>query len=73
MSEKGQTLVIQGIPISPGLAEGQIEPREYLSLTVSFDHDIVDGAPAARFTERFKDLIEKGYGLVEQDVGAIEA
>jgi hypothetical protein len=23
----------------------------------------VDGAPAARFTERFKDLIERGYGL----------
>jgi hypothetical protein len=23
----------------------------------------VDGAPAARFTERFKELIETGYGL----------
>jgi hypothetical protein len=27
------------------------------------DHDIVDGAPAARFTERLKELIESGYGL----------
>ncbi|NIS80500.1 MAG: hypothetical protein GTO14_09925 [Anaerolineales bacterium] len=53
--------------------DGRIEIREYLSLTVSFDHDIVDGVPAARFTERFKDLIEIGYGLVEQDVSAGDA
>ncbi len=26
---------------------------EYLSLTISFDHDMIDGAPAARFTQRF--------------------
>jgi hypothetical protein len=39
------------------------EIRDYLSLTVSVDHNMVDGAPAARFTERFKELIESGYGL----------
>jgi pyruvate/2-oxoglutarate dehydrogenase complex dihydrolipoamide acyltransferase (E2) component len=43
--------------------DGQITTRDYLSLTVSFDHNLVDGAPAARFTERFKELIESGYGL----------
>jgi len=32
-------------------------------MTISFDHSIVDGAPAARFTGRLKDLIESGYGL----------
>lgn len=32
--------------------------REYLSLTLSFDHDIVDGAPAARFARTFKDIME---------------
>jgi pyruvate/2-oxoglutarate dehydrogenase complex dihydrolipoamide acyltransferase (E2) component len=37
--------------------------REYLNLTVSFDHNMMDAAPAARFTERFKELIESGYGL----------
>jgi hypothetical protein len=42
---------------------GQIALRDYLSLTITVDHDIVDGAPAARFTERLKDLIESGYGL----------
>jgi pyruvate/2-oxoglutarate dehydrogenase complex dihydrolipoamide acyltransferase (E2) component len=45
--------------------DGQIEIRERLSMTVSFDHDIIDGAPAARFTQRFKELIETGYGLIE--------
>jgi hypothetical protein len=36
--------------------------RVYLSHTISTDHDIVDGAPAACFTERLKELIERGYG-----------
>jgi hypothetical protein len=62
-------VTLGGIAEKPGVVDGRIEIREYLSLTVSFDHDIVDGAPAARFTERFKDLIEKGYGLVEEDFG----
>jgi hypothetical protein len=29
------------------------------------DHDIVDGAPAARFAQRLNELIEGGYGLEE--------
>jgi pyruvate/2-oxoglutarate dehydrogenase complex dihydrolipoamide acyltransferase (E2) component len=29
------------------------------------DHDVVDGAPGARFTKDLKDLIEKGHGLEE--------
>lgn len=66
-------VTLGGIGEKPGVMDGRIEIREYLSLTVSFDHDIIDGAPAARFTERFKDLIENGYGLIEQDVGAGEA
>ena len=63
-------VTLGGIAEKPGVVEGRIEIREYLSLTVSFDHDIVDGAPAARFTERFKDLIESAYGLMELDSGA---
>ena len=34
-------------------------------ITISFDHDIIDGAPAARFTQRLKELIESGYGLTD--------
>ena len=57
-----------GIGEKPGIVEGHIAIREYLSLTVSFDHDTIDGAPAARFTQRLKDLIESGYGLGDSTV-----
>lgn len=56
-------VTVGGIAEKPAVIDGQIEPREFLSLTVSFDHDLVDGAPAARFTARLKELIESGYGL----------
>jgi pyruvate/2-oxoglutarate dehydrogenase complex dihydrolipoamide acyltransferase (E2) component len=62
-------VTLGGIAEKPGVVDGRIEIREYLSLTVSFDHDIVDGAPAARFTERLKELIESGYGLMGQNDG----
>jgi pyruvate/2-oxoglutarate dehydrogenase complex dihydrolipoamide acyltransferase (E2) component len=56
-------LVVGGIGEKPGIVDGRIEIREYLSLTVSIDHDILDGAPAARFVTRLKELIESGHGL----------
>jgi pyruvate/2-oxoglutarate dehydrogenase complex dihydrolipoamide acyltransferase (E2) component len=58
-------LTLGGIAEKPGVIDGRIEPREYLSVTLSFDHDIIDGAPAARFGGRFKGLIEGAYGLEE--------
>jgi pyruvate/2-oxoglutarate dehydrogenase complex dihydrolipoamide acyltransferase (E2) component len=64
------SVTLGGIAEKPGVVERRIEIREYLSLTMTFDHDIIDGAPAARFAEGFKDLIERGYGLMELDSGA---
>jgi pyruvate/2-oxoglutarate dehydrogenase complex dihydrolipoamide acyltransferase (E2) component len=58
-------LTLGGIAEKPGVVDGRIEVREYLSVTVSFDHDIIDGAPAARFTQRLKELVESGYGLCD--------
>ena len=60
-------VTLGGIDERPRIVQGQLEVREYLSVTVSFDHDIVDGAPAARFARQFADLIESGYGLAEGD------
>ncbi|VBB48616.1 hypothetical protein TRIP_D450071 [uncultured Paludibacter sp.] len=34
--------------------------REHLCLTVSFDHDIIDGAPASRFMNQFIENIKSG-------------
>jgi pyruvate/2-oxoglutarate dehydrogenase complex dihydrolipoamide acyltransferase (E2) component len=60
-------LVVGGIAWKPAVIEGRIEPREILNLTVVFDHDVVDGAPATRFTRRLVELIESGYGLDSKD------
>jgi len=40
--------------------DGKFENREHLCLTVSFDHDIIDGAPAARFMSDFIEEIQSG-------------
>lgn len=53
---------------SPSCALPSISRANYLSLTISFDHDIVDEAPAARFMQRLKELIESGYALSEAAV-----
>ena len=47
--------------------DGNLEIREYLNMTISIDHDVIDGAPATRFASRLKELIEGGYGLIDQD------
>jgi pyruvate/2-oxoglutarate dehydrogenase complex dihydrolipoamide acyltransferase (E2) component len=61
-------VALGGIAEKPGIVDGRIQIRDYLCMTVSFDHDIIDGAPAARFVQRLKELIECGFGLCEQDV-----
>ena len=61
-------LTLGGIAEKPGVIDGQIAIREYLCITLSFNHELSDGAPAARFTERLKELIESGYSLYESEV-----
>jgi pyruvate/2-oxoglutarate dehydrogenase complex dihydrolipoamide acyltransferase (E2) component len=58
-------ITIGGIATKPGIHENRIEPREYLQVTLDFDHDIVDGAPAARFAQRYQELVESGDALCE--------
>ena len=69
------TLVITvgGIGEKPGVVDGHIAIRDYLSLTISFNHEMIDGAPAARFIQRLKDLIESGYGLDDSTVESEQA
>jgi pyruvate/2-oxoglutarate dehydrogenase complex dihydrolipoamide acyltransferase (E2) component len=45
------------------LSESKPEVRDYLALTVMFDHDVIDGAPAARFISQLSKNIQRGYGL----------
>ena len=54
---------VGGIATKPRYIDGSLQPRKMLDLTISVDHDLVDGAPAARFARRLADLVEGAYGL----------
>ncbi|MFX0043234.1 MAG: 2-oxo acid dehydrogenase subunit E2 [Candidatus Hodarchaeota archaeon] len=56
---------VGGITKKPGIIDDKIEIREFLTITVLFNHDVVDGAPATRFINKLNGLIESGYGLKE--------
>lgn len=64
-------VTVGGIVEKPGLRDGKIEVVEYLNLTLAFDHDVVDGAPAARFGRRFTELLESA-AVLRPDAGARE-
>lgn len=44
--------------------QGQVAIREQVALSLTFDHRAMDGAPAARFLKRIKEMIENPYGLL---------
>ncbi len=56
-------LTVGGVGEKQAVVDGHTAVREYLSLTISVAHDIVDGAPGARFARRLIELIESGHGL----------
>ncbi len=47
----------------PAAFDGRIELREFLQMSVLIDHDVIDGAPAARFVGRLNELMQSGFGL----------
>lgn len=57
------SVTIGGIAEKPVAVDGRVEIREVVSLTLSFDHDIVDGAPATRFAKRLEERIRRADGL----------
>jgi pyruvate dehydrogenase E2 component (dihydrolipoamide acetyltransferase) len=48
----------------PVVSEGKIEARTMCTLSLSFDHRVVDGAPAAAFLARLAELLERPYALL---------
>lgn len=67
IGETSLNVVVRGIEPTPKVIEGQIVSREILSLTLSFDHNVIEGASAARFAARMKALIEVAHGLETLD------
>jgi pyruvate dehydrogenase E2 component (dihydrolipoamide acetyltransferase) len=43
--------------------DGQIVLRDMMALSLSFDHRLLDGGPAARFLQRVKQLVESPFAL----------
>jgi pyruvate dehydrogenase E2 component (dihydrolipoamide acetyltransferase) len=44
--------------LEPVVRDGQVVPRLMLPLSLSYDHRVIDGAAAARFTRRLAELLE---------------
>ncbi len=45
----------------PAVVDGQLAVRNLCTLSLVFDHRLVDGAPAARFLAYLKEIIEEPY------------
>jgi pyruvate/2-oxoglutarate dehydrogenase complex dihydrolipoamide acyltransferase (E2) component len=58
-------ITLGGISEKPQVVDGEVQAREMLHVSMEFDHDVVDGAPAAQFAQYFKELVEGCYGLEE--------
>lgn len=43
----------------PAVVDNQIVPRDQMTLSLTFDHRVVDGAPAARFLDKLRVCIEQ--------------
>jgi pyruvate/2-oxoglutarate dehydrogenase complex dihydrolipoamide acyltransferase (E2) component len=56
-------ITVGGIATMPRYVDGELQARELLDLTISVDHEVVDGAPAARFARRLAELVEQADGL----------
>ncbi|MDQ2781925.1 MAG: 2-oxo acid dehydrogenase subunit E2 [Actinomycetota bacterium] len=51
-------VVVGGLSSRPWVIDDRIEVRDILDLTVSIDHNVVDGAPAARFGADLRQLLQ---------------
>jgi pyruvate dehydrogenase E2 component (dihydrolipoamide acetyltransferase) len=55
------------ISLRPVVVKNRIEIREMVTLSLSFDHRIVNGVPAALFLREIKNLLEHPYRLLMEE------
>ncbi len=51
------------IVAKPVVVDRHVVVRDRMTLSLSFDHRLIDGAPAARFLQRVKQLVERPFAL----------
>jgi pyruvate/2-oxoglutarate dehydrogenase complex dihydrolipoamide acyltransferase (E2) component len=56
-------VLVGGISQKAMVVDGRVVPREVMDLTVTIDHNVVDGAPAARFGADLRRMLEEGTAL----------
>jgi pyruvate dehydrogenase E2 component (dihydrolipoamide acetyltransferase) len=56
-------LAIGRIIEKPALVNGKVEVKSVMMLSLSYDHRVIDGAPAAEFLGKIKDRLEKSSGF----------
>ena len=57
-------LAVGKITDTPVAENGQVEIHPVMKLTLSYDHRVVDGAPAAQFLSQIKKYLENPYELL---------
>ena len=62
---KACSFAIGSVTKKPWVVKDAIVVKETVNITATFNHDAVDGAPAARFINRLREIIEKEYGDIE--------
>ncbi|MCE7743416.1 MAG: 2-oxo acid dehydrogenase subunit E2 [Candidatus Heimdallarchaeota archaeon] len=62
-ADKTLTVALGGMKKVVCEIEGKLQTKEYLCVTYMMNHDLVDGAPAARFISRCTELMETNYCL----------
>jgi hypothetical protein len=68
------TFGVGTIETRPVVRDGRIEARKMMTLTLNFDHRVIDGAPAARFLKDIKTLLEGGLkDYIEEELAALGA
>ena len=63
-SPQAAILAVGRIVERPWAVDGAVVVRPVLTLTVAFDHRVVDGARGAEFLDTLAELIEEPTGLV---------
>ena len=57
------SIALGTISRKPWVVDEAVVPRDILALTVMIDHDLVDGAPAARFLNDLAGRLKRGEGI----------
>jgi pyruvate dehydrogenase E2 component (dihydrolipoamide acetyltransferase) len=63
-SPEGAVLGVGRIVKKPVVRNDELRPGATVILSLTFDHRLVDGGPAARFLQRIKRIVEKPHLLI---------